>query len=211
MYALMVGGLAIRGSWTPLFPFTDLIHKVKGVSMKICSIEGCENKYYCKTYCIKHYNKFIKYGDPIYTILDRDLENHGMTGTPEYAVWANLRNRCYYKNNNRYHRYGGRGITVCERWLHSFSAFYADMGPKPFKGAQIDRIDNDGNYEPTNCRWVTCAENRRNAITTKLTEEKVKQIRKLCKVGRMSQRAISLLYGIHESNVSLLINNKTWI
>lgn len=80
---------------------------------------------------------------------------------PEYRVLALMKTRCNYKNAKDYHRYGGRGIIVCKRW-QTFENFIADMGIRPSPRHQIDRIDNDGNYEPGNCRWVTHAENNSN-------------------------------------------------
>lgn len=78
-----------------------------------------------------------------------------------YRIWQHMRNRCGNLNNKKYADYGGRWITVCERW-QSFAAFYADMGEPPSVKHEIDRIDNDKGYEPSNCRWATHSENSRN-------------------------------------------------
>lgn len=91
----------------------------------------------------------------------RPREQHGMTDTPIYRIWAAILRRCTNPNTKDYPRYGGRGITVCERWAESFSAFYADMGDRP-PGTQIDRIKNERGYEPGNCRWISCSGNNRN-------------------------------------------------
>lgn len=90
---------------------------------------------------------------------------HGHTsfpgGTKEYKVWTEMKRRCGDPRHRGYERYGGRGIKVCARWLHSFESFFADMGPCP-PGYQIDRIDPNGNYEPTNCRWASLHTQNRN-------------------------------------------------
>ncbi len=87
----------------------------------------------------------------------------------EYKAWGSMKRRCCNPEYELYHRYGGRGISVCSRWLDSFSNFLSDMGPRP-KGMTLDRIDNDGNYEPGNCRWATRSRQARNRCLTRFVE-----------------------------------------
>jgi hypothetical protein len=83
---------------------------------------------------------------------------HGYRNTPEYKAWQSMKQRCLNENNASFPRYGGRGIAVYERWLESFQVFLSDMGPRPSAKHSLGRINNDGNYEPTNCAWQTSVE-----------------------------------------------------
>jgi hypothetical protein len=87
---------------------------------------------------------------------------HGGRYSPEYWPWQALKDRCVNKNRGDFQSYGGRGITVCERWRDSFENFFADMGPRPSPKHSVDRIDVNGNYEPGNCRWASISEQSRN-------------------------------------------------
>ena len=112
---------------------------------------------------------------------------HGMSYSPEYDVWDGMKRRCGDPASKDYERYGAKGITVSPRWLESFENFYADMGPRPSPLHTIDRIDNNGNYEPGNCRWATKEEqaNNRSSNTLHNYQGQQKTTAELAKIAGM--------------------------
>lgn len=97
--------------------------------------------------------------------------SHGLSTDPLYSVWQGIKDRCYRKTNEKYDRYGGRGIVVCEEWKNDFKAFYDWAMEKGWRqGLEIDRENNDGIYSPVNCRVTTVIVNRRNTSSNRMLE-----------------------------------------
>ena len=205
-----VGGLINRGECITFSPIPTKLIGEQVISMKICSIPDCDKKHYAKGYCRKHYEKFRKYGDPLHLERNIEYEKHGMTNTSEYKTWGSMKERCYNKNNKDYPRYGGRGITVCDRWLSSFSAFYKDMGQRPSSEAQLDRRENDEGYSKDNCRYVSPLVNARNRSTTKLNMHIANEIRSRYDNEKISYRKLGLIYQVCNSMINDILNNKIW-
>lgn len=148
------------GRWTVIAEAQKYRHKVLWPCRCDCGVERLVENW-----------KMRSGGSRSCGCLRRDLRGtqgfkHGMVGTPEYRIWAGMLRRCRLGSKTQYHRYGGRGITVCERW-EEFENFYADMGMRPSPNHSIDRINNDGNYEPGNCRWATTKEQGENKCSVR--------------------------------------------
>lgn len=160
--------------------FQDLTGKTFG-RLQVISFAGVINKnsqWNCICLCGK---EVVKAGGSMYRgstlscgclkqeMLVQKKTTHGETAkgqlTPEFNTWAKLRRRCNNPKDKAYKLYGGRGIKVCDRWDNSFENFLIDMGRKPSPKHSIDRINNNGHYEPNNCRWATLKEQSRNKRT----------------------------------------------
>ena len=133
---------------------------------------------------------------------------HGLSDHPLYSTWSNILQRCYNPNNDNYHNYGGRGIYVCDEWKNDPQAFisWAEANGYQF-GLTIDRYpDQNGNYEPDNCRWTTMTEQARNRRSTILSPEKIRAIRS----DSRKYQEIALAYNISEHTVQGIMSRSTW-
>jgi hypothetical protein len=132
--------------------------------------------------------------------------------TKEYTTWISIKQRCNNKNNKNYNNYGGRGIKVCDRWLNSFENFLEDMGRKP-KGYSIERINNNGNYEPNNCKWIPINkqyENKRRNKKAKLNILKAIRIRFLYNYIQTSQYNLSKRFNCSRETIRDILNYKEY-
>lgn len=142
----------------------------------------------------------------------RKNRTHGKTNTILFGVWDGIKKRCYSNVNQNYHRYGGRGIKVCDEWKNNFLSFEKwalENGYK--KGLSIDRINNDGNYEPSNCRFITVEENSRFKSTTKLNWDKVNKIRTMYASGNYLQKDLASLFDVSHQQITKIIHNQRWV
>jgi len=137
-------------------------------------------------------------------LIDKN-KTHGLTGHPLHNLWFKIKERCENPNCSSYHNYGGRGIVMCERW-QIFQNFYDDMIVGYSKGLEIDRINNNGNYEPNNCRWVSHRVNTQNTRNTKLSVEIVAEIRE----SNLPAPFFAKKYNTSRGVINAARSGKTW-
>src|SRR5262245_24638210 len=127
-----------------------------------------------------------------------------------YKRWCEMRQRCNNPNGKDYPRYGGRGIRICKRW-DEFKNFAEDMGPYPGRGWTVERMNNDGNYKPSNVHWGTYGDQARNTRRTKLTTKLVAYIRKKYRPVYGSGAALARELGVHDQTVMDVIHGRRWV
>ena len=139
------------------------------------------------------------------------FSTHKKSYTSLYKVWAGMKRRCTNPKQNRFKNYGGRGIKICEEWLNDPKNFYDWAMTNGYeKGLTIDRENNNGNYEPNNCKWITAKMNGRKTSSTKLTIELAQEIRNLYSSGHTTQRELAGIYRVAPSTISHIITNRIW-
>lgn len=137
---------------------------------------------------------------------------HGDCYTKLYKVWSNMLQRILNHNHISYKNYGGRGIKVCQAWQDDYITFFNWAINNGYKeGLQIDRINNNGNYDPLNCQWISNKENSHNKRSNKLTLSKVNEIRCLYNNENYKGRELADMYDVAISTIYSIINNKRWI
>ena len=137
---------------------------------------------------------------------------HGKTKSRLFRIWSGMKFRCLNSNNKDYKNYGGRGISICDEWINNFENFYKWSSVNGYKhDLSIDRINNDGNYTPDNCRFVTNMINSQNRRINKLTPEKANQIRQKYFAMKYEQWQLAKEYNTCQANISQIVRNKTWV
>jgi len=137
---------------------------------------------------------------------------HNLSEHPLHTSWRRIKQRCYYKKNDNYKWYGGKGVKVCQEWLDDFKAFYDwSVGCGWRKGLEIDRMDSNGDYSPSNCRWVTHRENMRNIGSVKLSLPLADEIRIYYAENEPTITKLADHFSLGRSTVHRIVTHQTWV
>lgn len=166
----------------------------RGLKYKSC---GCARKLLLSKYHIIHG--------------DNKRINGKKNATELYAKWHSMKARCYNEKNKKYHRYGGRGIKICDKWLNSYIDFKNWALENGYvKGLSIDRIDNNGDYEPSNCQFIIMAENCRKTNKTVCNMDIAKKIRSLNDNVNITCALLGKIFGLSKHVIYNVIHNRSW-
>lgn len=167
----------------------------------LCKLDDCDLPVRSCGLCNRHYLRLRRHGDPLAGGRER-VSHHklGKLYPAEYKAWDGMVRRCHSDESDEFQNYGARGIFVCDRWRNSFKAFLEDMGERPSPEFSIDRRDNNGPYEPSNCRWATAfqqANNRRNtrSVDFRGTRRTIGQLARLAGIPRNTLYMRIVRYG----------------
>jgi hypothetical protein len=140
------------------------------------------------------------------------MTTHGLSRkfSGEYAAWKSMNKRYYKPYFIGYSNYGGRGIHVCQRWRNSFQKFFNDVGPKPSAKHSLDRVDNNGDYAPGNCRWATRLEQAQNTRSNVTSLKEAENIRTQYALGGVTKRELCWQYGLAEQTIYRIVENLSW-
>jgi hypothetical protein len=185
-------------------------HNATRATLGICCIKGCDVEARALGFCNHHYMQWMRHGHPLADELKYIRHGHrgAKSTTPEYLCWDGMVKRCTQEYHASWASYGGRGITVCDRWKNSFTAFLEDMGNRP-EGTSLDRINNNGNYHPDNCRWATKQEQSENRRTTLLNPSIIQEA-KSQKANGGTIVEIARKYGILPNTIYAALKGRSW-
>ena len=174
-----------------------------------CCIKGCDGDVQGHNLCRPHYQAWRQNGHPLHFFGRRSPILKGKSASKEYKTWHSAKRRCTKVAAPSYPNYGGRGIRMCARWMESFDNFLEDMGAAPTRDHSLDRVDVNGNYEPSNCRWATASQQSRNTRSVRLSADIVATAKGRWESGEAPHR-IARDMGVPYSALQQAIRGKSW-